>query len=74
MLGVLKKISTASTRISLIYNKSVFLLKKAFVFNLKLYFSSKLKVTNLIYYFYFINITVSYAHRPLFFKIILRGV
>jgi len=38
-------------RISLIYNGSAFLLRTAFVFNLKFYFNNKLKVTNIIYYF-----------------------
>jgi len=38
-------------RISLIYHGNAFLLRTAFVFNLKFYFSNKLKVTNIIYYF-----------------------
>jgi hypothetical protein len=33
-------------RIFLIYNENAYLLKTAFVFNLKFYFNNKLKVTN----------------------------
>jgi len=51
LLEVLKKTSIKSAKISLIYNGNAFLLKTAFVFNLKFYFNNKLKVTNIIYYF-----------------------
>jgi len=51
LLRIFKRINIKNTRIFLIYNKSAFLLKKAFVFNLKFYFNNKLKITNIIYYF-----------------------
>jgi len=67
LLGILKRTNIKSARISLIYSGNAFLLKTAFVFNLKFYFNNKLKVTNNIL-FLIIIVTVGCVYGFLFLK------